>query len=175
MSLTPTPKGFLFSTAEASIKASGRKDLALIYSQVESNIAGTFTTNNIKAAPVKVNIEKIRSGRGQAIIINSGNANACTGKKGIKDTFDITRLLAQYLKIKSSLVYMCSTGVIGVRLPMKCIMPKIGELVEQLGKSSIEDVATAIMTTDTFPKIVHKRLKINHKLGRIVGISKEQV
>ncbi len=172
MSLTIVPKGFLFSTVEASIKTSGRKDLALIYSQVESNIAGTFTTNNIKAAPVKVNIEKIRSGRGQAIIINSGNANACTGKRGIKDTFDITRLLARHLKIKSSLVYMCSTGVIGVPLPMKRIIPKISELVEQLGQSSIEDVASAIMTTDTFPKIVHKRLKIDRQVGRIVGISK---
>lgn len=167
-----TPKGFLFSTVEASIKKEGRKDLALIYSQIEANIAGTFTTNSIKAAPVKVNIKKINSGRGQAIVINSGNANACTGKRGIKDTFEVIRLLAKGLKIKSSLIYMCSTGVIGVPLPMERIRPKINELIQQLGKSSIEDVASAIMTTDTFPKLVNKRLKIDDKIGNIVGISK---
>lgn len=167
-----TPKGFLFSTVEASIKKEGRKDLALIYSQIEANIAGTFTTNSIKAAPVKVNIKKINSGRGQAIVINSGNANACTGKRGIKDTFEVIRLLAQGLKIKSSLIYMCSTGVIGVPLPMERIRPKINELIQQLGKSSIEDVASAIMTTDTFPKLVNKRLKVDDKIGNIVGISK---
>ncbi len=167
-----TPKGFLFSTVEASIKKEGRKDLALIYSQIEANIAGTFTTNSIKAAPVKINIKKINSGRGQAIVINSGNANACTGKRGIKDTFEVIRLLAQGLKIKSSLIYMCSTGVIGVPLPMERIRPKINELIQQLGKSSIEDVASAIMTTDTFPKLVNKRLKIDDKIGNIVGISK---
>ena len=76
------PKGFLFSTAEAAIKKPGRKDLALIYSQVEADVAGVFTTNKVKAAPVKLDMRKIKSGRGQAIIVNSGNANACTGKNG---------------------------------------------------------------------------------------------
>src|SRR4030066_1930177 len=107
------PKGFLYSTVEAAIKKPGRKDLALIYSEVEANIAGTFTSNKIKAAPVKLDIKKIRSGRGQAIVVNSGNANACTGKKGIQDAVDMVRLIANGLNIKPSLVYICSTGVIG--------------------------------------------------------------
>jgi glutamate N-acetyltransferase/amino-acid N-acetyltransferase len=167
-----TPKGFLFSTADAAIKKPGRKDLALIYSEVESNIAGTFTTNKIKAAPVKLDIKKIRLGRGQAILINSGNANACTGKKGIQDAIDMVRLVANGLDIKPSLVYVCSTGVIGTPMPMARIIPKITESTNNLGMSTIENVAEAIMTTDTFPKIVKKKVKIGSKIGSIVGICK---
>lgn len=167
-----TPKGFLFSTAEAAIKKPGRKDLALIYSEVEANIAGTFTTNKIKAAPVKLDIKKIRSGRGRAILINSGNANACTGKKGIQDAVDTARLVANGLNIKPSLVYVCSTGVIGTPMPMERIRPKIAEIINNLGMSTIEDVAAAIITTDTFPKIVKKKVKIGGKLGSVAGICK---
>ena len=108
-----TPKGFLFSTAEAAIKKPGRKDLALIYSQVEAAIAGTFTTNRVKAAPVRLDMRRIRSAAGQAIIVNSGNANACTGRQGMKDAGEMTVLAARSLKIKPSSVYVCSTGVIG--------------------------------------------------------------
>lgn len=167
-----TPKGFLFSTIEAAIKDPGRKDLALIYSEGEATIAGTFTTNKIKAAPVKLNIEKIKSGRGQAIVINSGNANACTGKRGMQDAAEMSRTVAHGLNVKPSLVYVCSTGVIGVPMPMERVRQKISELIGNLGKSTIEDVAAAIMTTDTFPKIVKKRVKIGGKEGVIAGICK---
>jgi len=166
------PKGFLFSTAEAAIKKPGRKDLALIYSRVEANIAGTFTTNNVKAAPVKLNMKKIKSGRGQAIIINSGNANACTGKKGMDDAVEMTKLVADGLKTNPSLVYGCSTGVIGTPMPMERIRPKISELIDNLGMATMEDVASAIMTTDTFPKIVQKNVNIGSKVGSIAGICK---
>jgi glutamate N-acetyltransferase / amino-acid N-acetyltransferase len=166
------PKGFLFSTAEASIKKPGRKDLALIYSEVEGNIAGRFTTSKIKAAPVKLDMKKIKSGRGQAIIVNSGNANACTGEKGIRDAVDIVRLVAEGLKIKPSLVYISSTGVIGKPMPMDRIRPKIRKLVDDLGKSTIKDVAAAIMTTDTFPKVVDRKVRIGSKTGSIAGICK---
>ena len=167
-----TPKGFLFSTVEAAIKKPGRKDLALIYSEVEAGIAGTFTTNKVKAAPVKLDIKKIRSGKGQAIVINSGNANACTGKKGMKDAVEMVSLVAKRLNIKPSLVYVCSTGVIGIPMPMERIRPKISELADNLGRATIEDVAEAIMTTDRFPKIVKKKVKMGNKVGSIVGICK---
>jgi glutamate N-acetyltransferase/amino-acid N-acetyltransferase len=167
-----TPKGFLFSTVEAAIKKPGRKDLALIYSEVEAGIAGTFTTNKVKAAPVKLDIKKIRSGRGQAIVINSGNANACTGKKGMKDAADMVSLVAKRLNIKPSLVYVCSTGVIGTPMPIERIRPKISELADNLGRATIEDVAEAIMTTDRFPKIVKKKVKMGNKVGSIAGICK---
>jgi len=167
-----TPKGFLFSTVEAAIKKPGRKDLALIYSEKEAYIAGTFTTNKIKAAPVKINIKQIRSGRGQAIVVNSGNANACTGEKGMQDALETAKLIANRLDIKPNLVYVCSTGVIGTPMPMERVRPKISELTGNLGRSTIQDVAKAIMTTDTFPKIVMKKVKLGSKTGTIVGICK---
>jgi glutamate N-acetyltransferase/amino-acid N-acetyltransferase len=166
------PKGFLFSTAEAAIRYPNRKDLALIYSTVEANIAGTFTTNQVKAAPVQLDMKKIRSGKGQAIVVNSGNANACTGRKGMKDAAETAERVAHGLNIKPSLVYVCSTGVIGIPMPMERVRPKISELTDNLGKSNIQDAAAAIMTTDTFPKIVHKKVKIGNKTGTIAGICK---
>jgi glutamate N-acetyltransferase/amino-acid N-acetyltransferase len=166
------PKGFLLSTSEAAIKKPGRKDLALIFSQKEATIAGMFTTNKVKAAPVKLDMKKIRSGRAQAIVVNSGNANACTGSRGIEDSRTIVKRVASGLGVKPSLVYICSTGVIGVPLPMSRLMPKIAGLVHHLGKSSIKDVAKAIMTTDTFPKVVTEKVQIGRKTGTITGICK---
>ena len=166
------PKGFLFSTVEATIKKPGRKDLSLIYSQVEAYMAGAFTTNKVKASPVKLDMRKIKSGKGRAVIVNSGNANACTGTKGMEDAVEMSELVANSLKSERPLVYVCSTGVIGTPLPMDRIRPKITELVNNLGESSLEDVAAAIMTTDTFPKVIKRRLKIGHKMGVIAGICK---
>ncbi len=147
-----TPEGFLFSTAEAAIKKPGRKDIALIVSEVEANIAGVFTTNSVKAAPVKICMKKIRSGRGRVIVVNSGNANACTGTQGTKDADSIISHIARQLKTKPSLIYPCSTGVIGTPMPTERIIPALPGLTENIGRSSFEDVAKAIMTTDTFPK-----------------------
>jgi len=166
------PKGFLFSAVEAAIKKPGRKDLALIYSETESNMAGAFTTNMVKAAPVCVDISKIQSGKGQAIIINSGNANACTGKKGMRDAMEMTRLVAQGLKLKTSRVYISSTGVIGSPLPMERIRTRMHDLRAGLGKFSIHDVAHAIMTTDTFPKVISRTVEMDGKTGTITGICK---
>ena len=154
---THIPEGFLFSAGEAAIKKPGRKDIALIYSKTEANVAGAFTTNRVKAAPVKLDIEKTKSGKGQAIIVNSGNANACTGRKGMEDAAETASLTAKNLKIKSSLVYVCSTGVIGTPMPMERIISAIPELTSKLGNASLKDVASAIMTTDTFPKVISKK------------------
>ncbi len=166
------PRGFLFSTVEAAIKKPGRKDIALIYSEQESVMAGMFTTNNVKAAPVRLDMKQIKSGKGHAILVNSGNANACTGVQGMKDTVEMGKLAADLKGIRADKVYVCSTGVIGTLMPMERIRPKISELVENLGKATIEDVAAAIMTTDTFPKIVSKRKKIGDKMVTIAGICK---
>jgi glutamate N-acetyltransferase/amino-acid N-acetyltransferase len=166
------PKGFLFSAVEAAIKTPGRKDLALIYSETDAVMAGTFTANRVKAAPVKLSMKRVKSGKGRAVIINSGNANACTGKKGMSDAQEMTSLVASYLNIPESLVYACSTGVIGVLLPMKKIKPKIKALVKDVGNAGIKDVAEAIMTTDTFPKLVSRKLKIGGREGVISGICK---
>ena len=169
---THIPEGFLFSAGEAAIKKPGRKDIALIYSKTEANVAGAFTTNRVKAAPVKLDIEKTKSGKGQAIIVNSGNANACTGRKGMEDAAETASLTAKNLKIKSSLVYVCSTGVIGTPMPMERIISAIPELTSKLGNASLKDVASAIMTTDTFPKVISKKVKIESRIGTMTGICK---
>jgi glutamate N-acetyltransferase/amino-acid N-acetyltransferase len=166
------PKGFLFSAVEAAIKKPGRKDLALIYSENETVMSGMFTTNNVKASPVKLDMKRIQSGKGQAIIVNSGNANACTGKQGMKDAVDMTELTAKGLKLRPSQVYVCSTGVIGTPMPMERIRAKIPELVAGLGKGTIRDAAAAIMTTDTFSKIVSKTVRAGKRTGTVTGICK---
>jgi len=166
------PKGFLFSTAEAAIKKPGRKDLGLIYSQVEANMAGAFTTNKVKAAPVLLDMKRIKVGKGRAIIVNSGNANACTGKRGMADALLMTDLVARGLRTTPSAVYVCSTGVIGTPMPMDRIQAKIPELVSSVGRSTLGDIAQAMMTTDTFPKIVTKRVKVGSRTGGIAGICK---
>lgn len=167
-----TPNGFFFSVTEAAIKKPGRKDFALIFSEAESAIAGTFTTNLVQAAPVQLCKQKIKSGRGQAIIVNSGNANACTGRQGMKDARDMVALVSRQLGIGSGLTYICSTGVIGTPLPMPRILPAIGPLAGGLGSASFDDVAGAIMTTDTFPKTAVRQIRLGDKTGTISGICK---
>jgi glutamate N-acetyltransferase/amino-acid N-acetyltransferase len=166
------PQGFLFSTVEAAIKKPGRKDLALIFSERQANIAGVFTTNMVKAAPVKTCMRKVRSGKAMAIIVNSGNANACTGKQGMADADEVALFLSGQLSVRPSLIYPCSTGVIGTPLPMDRIRSALHPLAENVGNSSLEEVAKAIMTTDTFPKIVCKKVRIGGKTGTISGICK---
>lgn len=166
------PRGYTFSATGAAIKKAGRKDLALIVSEVPAVMAGCFTTNKVKAAPVRLCMKKIRSGKGRAIVVNSGNANACTGKQGIDDANRIISSVSKGLSIPASTVYICSTGVIGTRLPMERIDRALPSLSEGRGSSSVNDVAKAIMTTDTFPKVLHKRIKIEGKTGVISGICK---
>jgi glutamate N-acetyltransferase/amino-acid N-acetyltransferase len=135
-------------------------------------MSGMFTTNKIKAAPVKLDMKRIKTGKGQAIIVNSGNANACSGDQGMRDAREMAAIAASSLNLKESSVYVCSTGVIGTPMPMERIRPKIGELVSNLGRATIDDTAVAIMTTDTFPKIVSKRIKIGGKAVTVSGICK---
>jgi glutamate N-acetyltransferase/amino-acid N-acetyltransferase len=145
-------KGFQFSTVEAAIKKPGRKDLALIWSEQPANAAAVFTTNAIKAAPVLLSMERIACGQAQALVVNSGNANACTGSQGLADARETTRLLAEGLGIPEQLVQVCSTGVIGIPLPMERMRAALPKLLAERGHASLDDLAAAIMTTDTFPK-----------------------
>ncbi len=167
-----TPKGFFFSAAEAAIKKPGRKDLALIYSEKECVMAGVFTTNKIKAAPVRLDMERVKTGKGRAIIANSGNANACTGVQGMNDAIEITDMVARWLKVGSEEVYVCSTGVIGTPLPMGRIRLKVPRLVADLGKATVYDAASAIMTTDTFAKMATRRIRAGNRTAAITGMCK---
>lgn len=167
-----TVPGFKFSGIKSGIKTSGNMDLALIYSEAPAVAAGVFTTNSIKAAPVKLAIKRIASHKGQAIIINSGNANACTGRQGDRDAMKVNTALARKLGISGTMVYVSSTGIIGRTLPADKIINAIPELVDGLSSLSMDKAAEAIMTTDTFPKFTSRKIMIDGKRGTIAGIAK---
>jgi glutamate N-acetyltransferase/amino-acid N-acetyltransferase len=167
-------KGFLTSAVSCGIKNpdSDRLDLALIYSDRPCNSAGTFTTNRVKAAPVKVSQSNLRKGELRAIIANSGNANACTGVQGIHDANSMCAAVAKPLKLKRSEIGVASTGVIGLPMPMMRIQPKYDELVAALGEAKGADVAAAIITSDTHAKEVAISFPLDGKTVTIGGCVK---
>lgn len=165
-------QGFQFSVVEAAIKKPGRKDLALICSESPASAAAVFTTNKVKAAPVLLSTERIASGRCQALVVNSGNANACTGAQGMLDAIETSRLLAEALQIADELVQVSSTGVIGVSLPMDRIRNALPSLASGCGSATLDDLAAAIMTTDTFPKTAMRSASIEGKEYTVAGVAK---
>ena len=148
------------------------KDLALLYSEVPAVAAGVFTTNRVKAAPVLVSMDRVRSGKARAILVNSGCANACTGKRGILDARTLSRSLASSLKIDPKCVLLASTGVIGKPLPLAVMENRIPSLITALSPNGLGDAALAILTTDTVPKAVIARGRINGKEITIAGLAK---
>ncbi|MBT8037200.1 MAG: bifunctional glutamate N-acetyltransferase/amino-acid acetyltransferase ArgJ [Verrucomicrobiae bacterium] len=168
------PRGFHANAVSAGIKNPDdpRLDLALIYSQHPCNAAGTFTTNRIKAAPVKVSQAYLKADAVQAIVANSGNANACTGVKGVGDARQTAKLVAKELGLRQRQVAVCSTGVIGLPMPMVRIEPKISELVTGLDSQKGDDVARAIMTSDTCKKEIAISVKIGGHRVRIGACAK---
>ena len=148
------PKGFRCHALEVGIKdpAKPRLDLALIYSVAPAHCAATFTSNKVKAAPVRVSAEHIRRGRVQAIVANSGNANACTGPRGIQDAKAMCAAAARTLDLRPSQVAVCSTGIIGLPLPIDRMLPHFPALAGGLQGRDGDRVAKAIMTSDTHPK-----------------------
>jgi glutamate N-acetyltransferase/amino-acid N-acetyltransferase len=165
--------GFLVSGIRCGIKKkAGAKDLALIYSVVEASAAAVFTKNAVKAAPVLLDMQRIKSGKGRAVIINSGNANACTGDDGFKKAREMARGIAKAMKIKEEMVYVSSTGVIGEPLPVDKATSAIPDLVKGLREKGWKDAEEAIMTTDAFPKMAGVKIDINGKDVTILGIGK---
>jgi glutamate N-acetyltransferase/amino-acid N-acetyltransferase len=164
--------GFLFSGISAGIKKDGKRDLGLIFSEVPAQVAGLFTTNAVKAAPVQLNMERIKRGLCQAVIVNSGNANACTGSQGLKDAKRVSSLIAKQLGINENLVFPSSTGVIGSPLPMKKIEERIPELMDSLSPEGWMNTVEAIMTTDTFPKIEAATCRLKGKQVKLCGMVK---
>lgn len=164
--------GFLCSGVSAGIKKNGKKDLGLIFSEVPAKASGVFTTNVVKAAPVLLGMERIKSGLCQAIVINSGNANVSTGKRGMRDAALTTKLAARELGIAESLVIPSSTGVIGVYLAIEKITNAIPDLVLKLSEDGLADTAEAIMTTDKFPKYASGQIEVGGKTGTICVIGK---
>jgi glutamate N-acetyltransferase / amino-acid N-acetyltransferase len=177
------PRGFLASGVFCDIKRLGtgkgskkgrKRDLGLIVSEVPAVAAGLFTTNQICAAPVKVCLEHVRGGWAQAIVVNSGNANACTGRRGLKDAFLMAELAAEQLQMPAEHVLVGSTGRIGVPLPILNIKAGIEQAAALLGSASehADEAAEAIMTSDTKPKRIAVEMKLSGKAVRIGGICK---
>ncbi len=164
--------GYLFSGISAGIKKDGKKDLALIYSEVPAQVAGLFTTNRVKAAPVLIDLKRIRQGLCQAILINSGNANACTGPQGLEDCQTLSSTLSKELKISPKHILLSSTGVIGIPLPVKKVVKKIPELVRGLSRDGWMNVVEAIMTTDTRPKMEMASCRIKGREVKLCGMIK---
>jgi glutamate N-acetyltransferase/amino-acid N-acetyltransferase len=167
-----TIPGFQFSGISAGIKKGNGPDLALIYSEVPATVVGTFTTNLVQAAPVLVSKKNIRSGLCRAVIVNSGNANACTGQRGLKDAEAMVAATARSLKVPKGQVLVCSTGKIGVPLPIKQISQKIPKAVGELSSGGLLRSAKAILTTDHGMKVAHAEGKIFGKPYRIAGFAK---
>jgi glutamate N-acetyltransferase/amino-acid N-acetyltransferase len=145
-------KGFSAAAVEAGIRYQNRLDLALLFSVTPAVAAGVFTTSAVKAAPVLLGMERLRSGRAQAILVNSGNANACTGEEGMRMARAAGALAAQALGIDDELVQVASTGVIGAQLDVTPFAAAMPRLVAALSPTGFDELARAIMTTDTVPK-----------------------
>jgi glutamate N-acetyltransferase/amino-acid N-acetyltransferase len=177
------PIGFMAGGVFCDIKKLGtgkgsnkgpKRDLALIVSEAPATVAGMFTTNQICAAPVKVCVAQVKKGVAQAIVVNSGNANACTGRPGMKDAIAMTEMTARELGIAPAKVLVGSTGRIGVTMPMANVQQGIRAAAQLLGSTAENagQAAEAIMTSDTQPKQVAIQFKLGGKTVRIGGICK---
>ena len=151
-----------------------KKDFAIICSEVKAATAGVFTKNAVKAAPVLITEEHINASNGfcRAIVVNSANANACTGKLGLENAREMTKIAADELNIKPQEVLVSSTGVIGVQLPMEIVSQGIKKACAALTGNNSSDAAEAIMTTDTFPKEAAVEVEIGGKMVKLGGITK---
>jgi glutamate N-acetyltransferase / amino-acid N-acetyltransferase len=169
-------RGFLAATASCGIKRTGplRSDLSLVVSETAATGAGVFTTNLVKAAPVLLSRRHLENGRARAILLNSGNANACTGVPGLRAAEQTANAAAVALGIPVDEVLICSTGRIGVQLPLTKILPGIGKAAASLRSSSKAATAAArsIMTSDSVPKQSACEVKIGRNSFRIGGMAK---
>jgi glutamate N-acetyltransferase / amino-acid N-acetyltransferase len=171
-----TPRGFRGAAATVGIKkAAETLDLGLLFSDSgETSAAGVFTTNRAAAAPVIYSRAALRASRGRAraVVVNSGNANAATGRAGLKAAAETARTTAKLLGVPERQVLVCSTGVIGVPLPLERILGRIPDLARDLAPGNAAALAQAIMTTDTFPKSAALASAWNGKPVHLAGITK---
>ncbi len=164
--------GFRAAAVAAGIKKTPEADLALIINDAPVGAAALFTENRVKAAPVLLSIERMGKTTPRAILLNSGNANACTGPEGDRDTRDLTGLCAGRLSIPEESVIAASTGVIGQRLPADRITRSLEALVSGLSPTGFLGAAHAIMTTDTRPKCAKRCFSADGRTYTILGIAK---
>lgn len=166
------PRGFTASGVKAGLKVSGNHDVAVVFSTVPAACGAVFTQNKMCAAPVLVSREVNKNGYAQAIIVNSGCANACTGQRGLEDARRMQAYGAERLGIKPEAAFICSTGVIGQFLTMEKLLKGIDAAVDALDESQGENCAKAIQTTDTFIKHSVYEAEIGGKKVTVAGIAK---
>jgi len=164
--------GFMASGVSAGIKKSGRKDIALIVAEKRCPAAAVFTTSSMAAPPVVVSRESISDGLLRAIIVNAGNANACTGESGMADARAMAEATATALGCDAADVLVASTGVIGVPMPMELVFAGIDEAAEALDLVAGEDAAEAILTTDTFVKTTGVAFELDGITYTVGGMAK---
>ncbi len=170
-SVTSTP-GFLAAGAACGIKKT-RKDLALIFSETPCAVAGTFTLNKVKAAPLIISQQLIRSGHTvRAVLVNSGNANACTGEKGYEHALECQSAAASRLGVHPDEILLSSTGVIGQFLPMEKVLPGIHAVAQRLSPYGGIDAAEAILTTDTYAKSFAMTVELSSRTVTLGAIAK---
>ncbi|MBI1865553.1 MAG: bifunctional glutamate N-acetyltransferase/amino-acid acetyltransferase ArgJ, partial [Nitrospirae bacterium] len=166
------PKGFRAGGIACGIKKSGALDLALLVSDVPASATGTFTRNRFRASCVDHSERLARRGRARAVIVNSGNANAATGKQGKRDTAEMAKRAASAFDVPAGEVLVASTGVIGVPLPMAAVLAGIERLVERLDEAGGRRAARAIMTTDSVPKETSERRRLGGASVTVGGMAK---
>lgn len=166
------PEGFFATGVACGLKKDGKKDLAIICSEDGAAAAGVFTTNKVKGHSLQVTMEHIKKGYANAIVINSGNANACVGEQGYADAKEIAELTAQMLECSPEDILIGSTGVIGKRLNMEAVRAGIEKLVEGMDPDGGHDAQEAIMTTDTLYKEIAVELEIQDAKVVIGGMAK---
>ncbi len=170
---TPKVSGFRFAGIASGIKkAAGTPDLALAVADAPVATAAVFTENLVQAPPVRVARERVKSGIAQAVLVNSGNANACTGKAGMKATLATAKAVADALRLRETLVVPASTGVIGQLLPAEKIIAAAPRLVAALSEDGLDDFSRAIMTTDIAPKVASRVLRVGGATVTLVGVAK---
>jgi glutamate N-acetyltransferase/amino-acid N-acetyltransferase len=168
------PRGFTFAATTAGIKASGRPDVSLIEAPGGATAAAMFTRNRVAAAPVVLGRRHLLASRGKlrAIIVNAGNANCATGAGGMRAAERTCAALASRLGVKPELILPSSTGIIGVPLPVDKLLRALPRVLESRREDAVMDVAHAIMTTDTRPKLASATIRVGKKTASVLGVAK---
>ncbi|MCA1834196.1 MAG: bifunctional glutamate N-acetyltransferase/amino-acid acetyltransferase ArgJ [Actinomycetota bacterium] len=166
--MTSLPKGFRATGVAAGLKPSGAVDLGLLVSEMQATAAGVFTTNRVAAAPVQLSRRHLRRGVARAVVVNSGNANAATGSRGLADARAMAKTAGSALGLRERDVLVASTGIIGVYMPIAKVLTGIGAAAGSVSAGGLDHFATAIMTTDTRMKVA----EASAGNARLVGVAK---
>ena len=165
-------QGFKAASIAAGIKKKGDLDMGLIYSEVPARVAGVFTRNRVQAAPVVLSRKRAAGGTAQAVVVNAGNANCCTGAQGETDALAMGALAAKHLHLNDDMVLVASTGVIGQPMPMDKVTAAVPDLAKILDPDGFDGFSKAIMTTDTVPKLLLRKGRLGNQPFTIVAAGK---